>query len=147
MKFLVTTGSGHFNSLSQRALEIALRDTNNIWFIQMNKPPSVDHEKITLFEYRDDLDDIIDQCDLVITHTGAGTIYKLLELGKRLITLPNLERRDKHQLELANWLNSKRYCIVLKAIDDLTIEICYQALDAAIIPYNNSNKFDIAKIL
>jgi beta-1,4-N-acetylglucosaminyltransferase len=147
MKILVTTGSGHFYSLSQRALEIATRDLDNIWFIQMNKPPSVDHENITLFEYRDDLDDIIDQCDLVITHTGAGTIYKLLELGKRLITLPNLERRDKHQLELANWLNSKRYCIVLRAIDDLTIEICNQAVDAAIIPYNNTNKFDIAKIL
>lgn len=147
MTILVTTGSGQFKSLSMKALEIALSDSENIWFIQTDEPKSVDNGRITLFEYRDDLDEIIHQCDLVITHTGAGTVYKLLELGKRLITVPNLERRDKHQLELANWLMSRRYCVVLKDVDELTIENCIHAVDVSMIPYNNSNKFDITKIL
>jgi beta-1,4-N-acetylglucosaminyltransferase len=50
--------------------------------------------------------------DIIITHAGAGTIYKLLELKKKFIVVPNLERIDKHQTDIADFLLKNRYALV-----------------------------------
>ena len=47
------------------------------------------------------------KCDIVITHAGAGSIYELLELNKKIIIVPNLERKDKHQLDIALFMEKK----------------------------------------
>ena len=50
--------------------------------------------------------------DLIITHAGAGTIYKLLEMKKKFIVVPNLERIDKHQKDIADFLLKNKYALV-----------------------------------
>lgn len=51
--------------------------------------------------------------DLIITHAGAGSVYTLLEIGKKIIVVPNLERRDPHQQELARYIQKIGAAIVL----------------------------------
>jgi UDP-N-acetylglucosamine transferase subunit ALG13 len=47
--------------------------------------------------------------DLIITHAGAGTVFYLLNCKLPFIAIPNVERRDQHQVELYNWLKNNNY--------------------------------------
>jgi beta-1,4-N-acetylglucosaminyltransferase len=59
------------------------------------------------------------EADVVITHAGAGTIYKLLEIKKRFIVVPNFERIDKHQNDIADFLAVNRYAFVAYSFTQL----------------------------
>ena len=60
-----------------------------------------------------------DEYELIVTHAGAGSIYGLLEKGKNLIVVPNLERDDKHQSEIAKFVEDNNYALVCWDISDL----------------------------
>jgi len=62
--------------------------------------------------YAEDVSSAINDADVVVCHAGAGSVFKLLESGIKPIVVPNTDRRDKHQLELANWLEFKNYAVV-----------------------------------
>jgi beta-1,4-N-acetylglucosaminyltransferase len=71
--------------------------------------------------------------DIVITHGGAGTVYQLLEIKKTIIVVPNLMRRDKHQLDIAKFVDENNYGLVaydfsqlkpfIKHIDEFTANV------------------------
>jgi beta-1,4-N-acetylglucosaminyltransferase len=63
------------------------------------------------------------EADIIITHVGAGTIYKLLELGKKFIVVPNLERIDKHQRDIADYISREKYAFVAYNFNQLSIFI------------------------
>lgn len=54
--------------------------------------------------------------DVVVTHAGAGSVYDLLEQQRRIVVVPNLERADKHQLDLAGYVERQRYAMVVKQL-------------------------------
>ena len=60
-----------------------------------------------------------DEYELIITHAGAGTIYELLESGKRFIVVPNLDRPDTHQLEICKYLEEKNLANVAYGVAEL----------------------------
>lgn len=47
--------------------------------------------------------------DIIITHAGAGSVYHMLENNLRCIVVPNCERSDKHQVELAHFVKQNNY--------------------------------------
>jgi beta-1,4-N-acetylglucosaminyltransferase len=59
--------------------------------------------------------------DVIITHSGAGTIYKLLEMKRKFIVVPNLERIDKHQMDIADFLLKNRYALVAYNMTQLEV--------------------------
>lgn len=61
--------------------------------------------QIEWFRYTPVLKTIINDCDLVISHAGAGSIFETLSSGAGLITVPNESLMDNHQMELANHLH------------------------------------------
>ncbi len=61
--------------------------------------------------------------DLVITHAGAGSIYTLLEIGKRIIVVPNFERIDKHQEDIANFVSKEKYAFKAEKFEDTNMLI------------------------
>jgi beta-1,4-N-acetylglucosaminyltransferase len=59
--------------------------------------------------YYENLEEEIESADLIICHAGAGTVFPLLEANKRLLVVPNLLRRDHHQVELAGYLERNHF--------------------------------------
>lgn len=50
----------------------------------------------------------------MVCHAGAGTIYKLLGINKKTIIVPNTERTDNHQLDIADYMGTRGYAITVK---------------------------------
>ena len=80
------------------------------------------------FEYfemkpQEEINEIIKNSDLVISHAGTGSMITTLNMEKRLIIVPRLrvygEHIDNHQTELAKVFEGKFGAIVVKDIDDL----------------------------
>lgn len=68
-------------------------------------------EKITLKydQYFENFEKQIENCDLVISHAGAGTCLEVLYKKKSLIVVINEDLMDNHQTELADELEKNGY--------------------------------------
>ncbi len=75
-------------------------------------------------------DDLISQCDLLITHGGVGSIITGLKKGKTVIAVPRLakygEHLNDHQLQIIDNFNEAGYIIGLTEVSQLE-----EALSAA----------------
>ena len=117
MNILVTVGSSTFDSLIQAAdKQISAQDYQVTCQTARGGSQSQHHAS---FEFSNDFDQYLTQADIVITHGGAGTIFRLLELGKKFIMVPNLERVDDHQLDLAQYVEERGYGIVCRELPQL----------------------------
>jgi beta-1,4-N-acetylglucosaminyltransferase len=75
------------------------------------------------------VDDFQNRCkaaDIVVCHGGAGSVFGLLQSGVCPIVVPNLVRRDVHQVELGRWLERNRYAPVAWNLSEVNALIsCY----------------------
>jgi len=66
---------------------------------------------------------IIKSCNLLITHSGVGTIIEGLNFGKPVIVFPRRkeygEHVDDHQLQIAEAFEKKNYILVCREEDQL----------------------------
>jgi len=72
------------------------------------------------FRYDQDIDKLYDEAEIIVCHAGAGTIYKLLEKKKKIIVVPNLDRADVHQREIAEFVEINNYGLVCWDLSDLS---------------------------
>lgn len=113
----VTVGTTPFPSLIE-VCKNKIIDKNWKAIIQTPEVSANNTQSIKFMPFVRDINELYSSSDLVICHAGAGTCYKLAELGKKFIIVPNLERADKHQLDLARYFESNNYAVV-----------CYDLLD------------------
>lgn len=56
----------------------------------------------------EEIDEFIRWADVVVTHSGVGSVLDCLEAGRKPVVIPRLSRHgehvDDHQLEFTNWL-------------------------------------------
>ena len=71
------------------------------------------------FNFIENIEDYYNWADLIICHAGAGTVYKLLEMRKKIIIIPNTYRVDKHQIDLSEFVRKKKYALVCNDISRL----------------------------
>jgi len=69
------------------------------------------------FRFKKDLTEEYRRADLVITHTGAGTLFELLELGKRAIAVPN--PHAIHNPDIALKLSAEGHILLCNREEDL----------------------------
>ena len=55
-------------------------------------------KNIKYFKFADKLEKYFNWGDIVITHTGAGTLFELLELNKKIICVSNPKAIDNHEI-------------------------------------------------
>ncbi|AFH59951.1 PssE/Cps14G family polysaccharide biosynthesis glycosyltransferase [Paenibacillus caseinilyticus] len=89
------------------------------------------HFKYTKFTTFDEFEDLLDQCRILITHGGTGTIVGGLRKKKRIIAVPRLkkyaEHVDDHQTEIINLFSDKNFIIGLEDVSGL--EQALQAIE------------------
>lgn len=82
-------------------------------------------KNMKIFDYvsEEDFKKYIDKCNLLITHSGVGTILNGIENGKKIIVVPRLskykEHHNDHQVEIAEEFEKEGYVIYLKDMRDL----------------------------
>lgn len=76
---------------------------------------------------QNEIEEIMKNVDLVITHSGTGSIITSLKLGKKIIIVPRLkkykEHVDNHQVELADVFKETVNAIVVEDMDKLEMAI------------------------
>lgn len=55
-------------------------------------------KNITPFSFTKDINKHYDWADLIITHTGAGTTFELLEKNKKIISVSNPKAIENHEI-------------------------------------------------
>lgn len=138
MIILITVGTTPFDDLIRfcdENLDSALTIT-----MQISNEASYIPKRFDYFKFTNDIISCYRNADLVITHAGAGTIFTLLEMRKRIIVVPNLDRDDSHQKDLADVVSRKKWGLVCWRYQDLP-ELIVRAIDFPISLYEHQAFF------
>lgn len=110
MKILVTVGSTSYDSLI-KAVDTEFPPSDFDVTIQKAEGAYVPKNHL-VFNYIDDISNKYKDYDVVITHAGAGSVFELLELQVNCVVVPNIERSDSHQQDIAKFIENNRYAVV-----------------------------------
>jgi beta-1,4-N-acetylglucosaminyltransferase len=121
MKILVTVGTTRFDSLIQY-LDEAFVGLDHEFTFQI-ADGKYQPTNFPFFRFSPEINRYYEASDLVICHAGAGTIYKLLDIKKKIIIVPNTERVDNHQLDIAGYMASNGYAISIQDFSKLAVAI------------------------
>jgi beta-1,4-N-acetylglucosaminyltransferase len=111
MKVLVTVGTTRFDSLIKYIDEVFA--DSFIAFTFQIADGKYEPVNFPFFTFSNDIETYYRESDLVICHAGAGTIYKLLEIKKKIIIVPNTERTDNHQLDITSYMGANGYALTV----------------------------------
>ena len=95
----------------------------------------------TIFDFEENLADLINQSDLCITRAGASTLAELSIMNKPFLTIPLISAKDNHQLENANFYQNLGCCWIMsqKDFNEVNLE---KFLDHIIM---NKSEYNIKK--
>lgn len=109
-------------------------------------PQRYDYEK---FINKEQFEEKISGCDILITHGGVGTIVAGLRNNKKVIVFPRLkkyeEHVDDHQMEIAEAFSQKNYvikCEEAQELEDAISECRIRDFDA----YESQRSLMVSKI-
>lgn len=126
IKIFVTVGTTEFDKLIQIIDQTCGKLKEFEIVAQRSSSSAYQPSNIDYFDFSGDIESYIDKADIIITHAGAGSVYSMLEKGKKLIVVPNLSRIDQHQSELANYVQKNNFaltCYELNEIQDYIFTI------------------------
>ncbi|MCL2919634.1 PssE/Cps14G family polysaccharide biosynthesis glycosyltransferase [Shewanella litorisediminis] len=109
-QILITVGTTSFDLLVEQVESSIGKYTDVIY--QVSHQSKYIGKESNIFPYLDCFEDYVNKADVIVTHAGAGSVYDFLEKKKRIIVVPNLERYDKHQKELANYIDKNNFGLV-----------------------------------
>lgn len=76
------------------------------------------------FLNKDEFENYVKQCDLLITHSGVATIIAGLKCNKPVIVVPRLakfgEHVDDHQVQIAESFSEQNFVMMCSENDDLS---------------------------
>lgn len=87
--------------------------------------PKLSSDKIEIIKFtsQKEMEELIKNADLIITHGGVGTIIEGINLGKKIIAVPRLkkykEHVNDHQLQIIENFDRKGYIIGTKEVEDI----------------------------
>ena len=81
----------------------------------------------TAFLQKEEMEERVDQCSILLSHAGVGSILMGLKRGKKVIVIPRMqkfgEHVDDHQIEIASSFAKAGYVKMVTNIDALAEEI------------------------
>ncbi|MGL6315413.1 PssE/Cps14G family polysaccharide biosynthesis glycosyltransferase [Vibrio sp. WXL103] len=135
MNILVTVGTTAFDELIKKVDDLfsKVEEVNVIAQVSASSKYSPKHLKS--FTFSSDFQAYVNSADLVITHAGAGSVYSMLENGKKLVVVPNLTRADNHQIELARYVHDNRFAISCFDLSEIK-ECIEEVMSTELTPYH-----------
>jgi beta-1,4-N-acetylglucosaminyltransferase len=121
MRIFVTVGTTAFDELVEFVDTCPFFESHNV--IMQYGPGQYIPKNRESFAFDNSIEEYYKSSDFIITHGGAGSIYKLLELSLPLCAIPNLERIDDHQLDICYNLSRKGYILSANPISDVCEKI------------------------
>jgi len=117
VKIFVSVGNTQYNSLikaidellSAKEFDITIQIANGSYI-------PINHK---YFRLTDNISNYYQEADLVVAHAGAGTVFQLLEEERKAVVVPNLERVDDHQLDLAQYVEEHKFANVCYDINQI----------------------------
>ena len=82
-------------------------------------------DKMKIFDMisSEELDNLMNDADIVITHGGVGSIIRALKKNKKVIAVPRLhkfgEHVNDHQRQIVEVFSSKNYLIGVQNVEDI----------------------------
>ena len=110
MKIFVTVGNTQYNSLVKTIDETLSSDEFEVTIQLADGHYTPKNHQF--FRFSDNVKPYFDDADVVITHAGAGTVFQLLEDKARMVVIPNHDRVDTHQLDLAQYVDQNKFASV-----------------------------------
>ncbi len=117
MRIFVTVGTTAFDELVEFVDTCPFFDEHEVT-IQFGPSKYIPKNR-KAFSFVKNIEAYYQSSDFVITHGGAGSIYKLLEMSLPICAIPNLERIDDHQLDICQHLSNKEYLLFAKDISKI----------------------------
>ena len=123
---------------------------NKIKIIQQTHKSNIDNLKNIydeakieniVFDFEENLADLIYQSDLCITRAGASTLAELSIMNKPFLTVPLISAKDNHQFENANFYENLGCCWVMSQ-KDINVVNLRKFLDYIII---NKSEYNVKK--
>ena len=91
----------------------------------------------------------LNETPIIITHSGVNSIISCMNLNKKFIVVPRLkeygEHIDNHQVEIAELMENKYHCLVVKDMSDLYATI-QKAPEHSYLPWISNKSTLIAAI-
>ena len=144
MKILITVGTTSFDELIMECDRI-FEYNEGVEIIAQIGNSKYRPSHFLSFSFSHSIKNEYLKADLIICHAGAGTVYSLLELNKRIIVVPNLFRKDKHQIELCEYLEVQGYAEVVRDLSGL--KKCIDLIwEKKFKPYRNNTTLLTAEI-
>lgn len=101
------------------------------------------------FLSKDDFQDCISRCDLLITHSGVATIIAGLKQNKPVLVVPRLaqfgEHVDDHQIQIAKSFSEKNLLLMCQDVEQLAQTVS-QARTHRFDPYVSQRKLVIQTV-
>ena len=137
---LVCTGASRpFDRLIKEIDKIA--DKGEFKFLVQLGRTSYEPEHCEHFRFKphEEIIDLIESSDFVITHGGFGTIYDCLTLGKPVIAVPKTfaqDETDNDQTEIIQFLESKKKVVGVYDVGELEGAIRGMNLNGVRVNFN-----------
>lgn len=99
----------------------------------------------------DEFDELVEKCDLLITHGGVGSILNGLKNNKKIIAVPRIkkykEHVNNHQLQIVSNFSDEGYILKVEIINTLCEVIGYSKVFVPKKYVENNKKFvnDLSK--
>lgn len=97
-----------------------------------------------------EMDALIQNADFIITHGGVATIIQSVNLGKKIIAVPRLnkykEHVNDHQLQIIDNFSESGYIIGTKGVEDIENAL-YKIKEFTPKKYKSNNKEFVEKLI
>lgn len=145
LNILITVGTTKFDELIEFADNLS-EIYEHKFIAQISngeyRPKNMEH-----FEFSDNINEFYEWADIVICHAGAGTIYTLLEMNKKVIVVPNQIRVDKHQNDIATAMSNKGFVKSISDLSEINLKSCLDDIDLLSFEEYQKDDFFIEKEL
>jgi beta-1,4-N-acetylglucosaminyltransferase len=112
-----TVGTERFDELV-RALDELAPELKESVVVQIGKG-AYEPKMCKFFRFIPNIEKYYNKANLIITHGGAGTIFKLLGKGLKLIGVSNPEKPGEHQKDILQALSQQGYILWCRDLKEL----------------------------